>query len=177
MQKSFAIGAATGAASLLVAVPMLAQLAGAANFTAATPVDFLKDRPVPTQTCIEAMATQETKSLSTMDAVTAAHKAASTAHRDALLAAAKITDETTRGEALKAAHEAMRTAMEAAMQKTDMQADMDAMKAACGDSMPMHGFMMATPAMGGKMKMRGGHFKMMKFKGANGTAGVSVSAE
>ena len=129
--NKFAIGAATGAVSLLVAVPLFSQIAGAQSVSSAAKLSA-KTRPVPTQTCVLAMADHETAMLSNIDAMIAAHKAAATAKRDALKAAAALTDDTARMEALKAAQEAFRTAMESTMKPKN--AAMTTLKTACGDS-------------------------------------------
>lgn len=144
--NKFTLGAATGATSLLIAIPMFAQMAGAASSSSLTTT-----RPVPTQTCVLAMADHETTMLSNIDAMTAAHKAAATAKRNALKAAAALTDDTARMEALKKAQETFRAAMEATMMAKD-GTGMAALKTACGDSFPMGmGHMMG----GMKDKMRG----------------------
>lgn len=132
IMNKFTLGAATGATSLLIAIPMFAQMAGAASSSASA----TSTRPVPTQTCVLAMADHETTMLSNIDAMTAAHKAAATAKRDALKAAAALTDETARMEALKKAQETFRAAMAATMKLKD-EAAMTALKTACGDSFPM----------------------------------------
>ncbi len=132
--NKFTLGAATGATSLLIAIPMFAQMAGAASSSSTTMTG--KARPIPTQTCILAMADHETAMLSTIDARTAAHKAAATAKRDALKAAAALTDDTARMEALKKAQETFKAAMESTMKAKDETA-MTALKTACGDSFPM----------------------------------------
>ncbi len=150
MKKSFLIGATAGATSLAIAVPLLAQMVSAASGTATTTADVLKTRPVPSQACVQAMADQDGKFLANVDAMIAAQKAATKAHHDALVAAAAITDDTARGEAIKAAQEALRTAMDAAFKADDKKADMDAMKTACGDSFRFFG----GPGMGGGMKFK-----------------------
>lgn len=149
--NKFLLSAAAGATTLLIAVPVFAQGAGAASSA--------KTRTVPTQTCLLAMADHETTMLGSMDAMIAAHKAAATAKRDALKAAAAITDDTARMEALKKAQEDFRTAMEATM-KTKDPAAMDALKEACGDSMPMVGM---GHGKGGMKNMMQGHGKMKGF--------------
>lgn len=145
--NKFTLGAGAGALSLLIAVPVFAQGVGATSSK--------KGRTAPSQTCVLAMADYETTMLSNIDARTAAHKAAATAKRDALKAAAALTDDTARMDALKKAQEDFRTAMEA-MMKTKDQAAMDTLKAACGDSLPMMGM---GHEMGRKNMMQG-HGKM-----------------
>lgn len=146
--NKFTLGAATGVTSLLIAVPLFAQMAGAASSSATTMTG--KTRPVPTQTCVLAMADHETSMLSTIDARTAAHKAAAMAKRDALKAAAALTDDTERMEALKKAQEDFKAAMESTM-KTKDETSIAALKTACGDSFPMG----MGGHMGGKEGMKG----------------------
>ncbi len=169
MKKQFTLGAIAGATSLLLAVPLFAQMSSAESSPS---VMAAKTRPVPTQACILAMADHETTMLGTMDAMIATHKAAATAKRDALKAAAALTDDTARMEALKKAQESFRTAMETTMQAKDKTA-MDALKTACGD---------AGMGFGGHMKMgagpqgKNGHFGMMKQgKGMGAKASPTIS--
>lgn len=131
--NKFALGAVAGSTSLLVAVPFLAQMAGAASGT--TTKNILKDAPVLTQVCVQALADQEATMLNSMDARNASQKALMQTHQKALAAAAAITDDTARSEAVKKAQEDMRTAMKAAMDanKPD-ETQMEKMKTACGDS-------------------------------------------
>lgn len=129
--NKFTLGAASGALSLAIAVPLFAQMAGAASSSATA-----TNRPVPTQACVLAMADHETTMLSNIDAMTAAHKAAATAKRDALKAAAALTDDAARMEALKKAQETFRASMETTMKAKD-ETSMAALKTACGDSFPM----------------------------------------
>lgn len=157
MKKSFIAGAAAGASSLAVAIPLLAQMAGAQSASSAA-TDVLKTRPVPSQACVQALATRDASALAQIDTHVAAHKSALQARQSALSAAASITDDTARQEAVKAAHEAFRTAMEASMgSKEDRQADMEALKTACGDAFRgLGGPGMMGKDMGGP-GMKGGH--------------------
>lgn len=164
MKKSFTYGAIAGATSLAIALPMLAQFASAATATTDT---TMNSRPVPTQACIHALAERDATFLSTVDAHIAAQKTATAAHRDALLKAATITDDTERQEALQKAHEDMQTAMKAAFGTQDRSAEMAAMKTACGDS--FHGGMsmgikdMTHPNRGeGGKKKHGGMMNVMQ---------------
>ncbi len=117
-----------------------------------------KELPIPSQECVEALAGMDAAMLSTIDAMTAAHKTALQAHQAALKTAASITDDTQRQEAVKAAHVTMREAMKTFMDshKDDHQGAMDAVKAVCGDIGP-HGFKMMRPGLMGQ----GGHKGMM----------------
>ncbi len=158
--KTFTTGAIAGASSLLLAVPLLAQMAGAASdTTSSTAADALADRPVPSQECVKTMADHEGTMLAGLDTHIAAHKAALTAHHDALAAAATIVDDTARKNAIQKANEAMRTAMEAARpDDATMKAQMEAMHKACGDEFHF-GMAMGAPGM------------MMKFDGGPGGRG------
>lgn len=164
MKKSFTYGAIAGATSLAIALPMLAQFASAATATTDTKMN---SRPVPTQACILALAERDTAFLANVDAMIAAQKAATIAHRDALTAAAAMTSDADRQEALKKAHEDMQTAMKAAFGTQDRSAEMAAMKTACGDSfhggmwMGMKGMTHPTRGEGGKKK-HGGMMNVMQ---------------
>ncbi|MBP9850265.1 MAG: hypothetical protein KBC47_01080 [Candidatus Peribacteraceae bacterium] len=147
--NKFTLGAVTGATSLLLTVPIFAQMAGAQSVSSAATA-ATKTRPVPTQTCVLAMADHETAMLNTIDANTAARKSAATAKRDALKAASALTDDTARMEAVKKAQEAFRTAMQSTMKPHDEVA-MAALKAACGDSFRGMGGLGGVGDMKGKM--------------------------
>ncbi|MFA6523169.1 MAG: hypothetical protein WCS85_02270 [Candidatus Peribacteraceae bacterium] len=130
--KKFTIGAIVGATSLAVAFPLLAQFAGAAESTTQTTPP---ERPVQTQACVQALASRDDATLSGIDALIAAQKSATLAHRDALTAAAALTDDTARQEAVQKADEAFRTAMDTARKaNTAEQTAMEAVKTACGDA-------------------------------------------
>ncbi len=160
MKKTFALGAAAGMSSLALAVPLLAQLAGAASSDSTSSATAEKQRHVPTQECVHALAAHDDFMLSGMDAMVAAHKAATIAHRDALKAAAAITDDAQREAAVKKAHEDLRAAMKAAMDSQgDMSAQMEELHAACDDAIGFHGMMLHGPG-----PMGGGKAFMMKFR-------------
>jgi hypothetical protein len=154
--KKFTTGAIAGATSLAVAVPLLAQMAGAASGDEVFIRDA-KDMPAPSQECVQALAAKDAKELSVIDEHTAAHKAALQAHESALTVAASIADEDERKAAVLAADKAMHEAMKASMETMDPKADMEALKAACGDSFR---FAMHTGPGG-----PGGHMGMMKMHG------------
>lgn len=166
--NKFTLGAAAGATSLLVAVPLLAQMVGAASSSSAgTEETIASVRPIPSVACVTALATAEGHMLSNMDAVMASQKQILTAHHAALTAAAALTDDTAREAALTTANETMRTAMKAAHDAMpDKSATKDAIKEACGDAMgPGMGGMMGPMGFGpGGPGGRGGHHGMMKGK-------------
>lgn len=116
----------------------------------------MADRPAPSQACVQALVEKDTKFLASIDAMTAAHKAAVQAHKDALTAAAALTDDTQRKTAVDAAHQAFREAMKATMDaQGDHKAEMEALKAACGDSLGF-GHHFGGPMIRGKGPMKGG---------------------
>jgi hypothetical protein len=138
--KKFTLGVVSGMSSLALAVPVFAQITNAASGDQTSSASF---RTTPTQACVQAMANLEGAQLSNIDAEAAARKSAMQAHRDALVAAASITDDTQRAAALKAAEEALRTAMKPAQgtQSDAVKTAMDAVRTACGNTMmPMRGF-------------------------------------
>jgi hypothetical protein len=139
--------------SLAIAVPILAQVSSAASTSS---IATTNTRPIPSQACVTALAAQEGTMISKIDSMMATHKTILQAHQAALTAAAGIADDTARQAAITKANEDMRTAMKAAMSaKDEMTAAKDALKAACGDTMPFHGGMgfemgMGGPGFGGK---------------------------
>ena len=148
--KRFILAFIGGLTATAIAIPVFAQTSSATSTNPA--------RSAPTQACVQAMAAMEDIMLSNADALFAAHKAAMTAHRDVIKAAAAITDDTKRTEALKKANEDMRIAIESSMQFSDAQKSaMQAAKTACtGSAMGMMhgGFGTGMPgAMFGKPKM------------------------
>ena len=161
MKKTFALGAAAGMSSLALAVPLLAQLAGAASSDTVSSGAATQAQHVHTRECVEALAAHDDFMLSGMDAMVVAHKAATIAHRDALRAAATITDDEQREAAVKNAHAALRAAIRAAMEgQGDKTAQMEELHAACDDAIGFHGMMLhGLGPMGGKgfmMKFRHG---------------------
>lgn len=173
MTTKFTLGAMAGASALALSFPIVLQLASAASLGASSPVAAVSAHPVPSQACVTAMARMEDHFLQYADAMMAAHKTAAQAHKNALLAAAQIADDTQRAEALKKAHEDRHAAMQAAMDAQDQPTEaMDAMKTACGDTflfkMKGHGGR-GGPGMGMFMKPFGkgpfGRGYMMKMQG------------
>ncbi len=135
--KPFTIGVAVGMTALTLAVPLIVQVSSAASGQSSSVGGMFRKRemPAPSQACVQALAGKDTAMLGTMDAMMAKHKAVMSAHRDALLLAADIQDETQRQAAVKKANEDMRTAMQAdrdAGETETMKAAMEAVKTACG---------------------------------------------
>lgn len=161
--KSFTKGFAAGATALAVGVPLMAQMAFAASGDAATSSSAAAiaadTRPLPTQACVQAMADLETAHLAGFDQDSAERKAKMLARRDALVAAAAITDDAQRAEAMKAAHESMKPTEERTVPAA-IQTAMDAVKTACGDTMMFKG------GRGGPMGGHHGGPFMMKMKRA-----------
>jgi hypothetical protein len=163
--KKFAMGAIAGASALALSVPIALQLASAASSDGtSSSVTGAKSRPVPTQACVQEMASRDDHFLQTVDAMIAAQKAATLEHKNALIAAAQLTDDTQRMEALKAAEEKFRTAMKTVME-ANKPADDGTTTSACGNMMKHGGMMMmhGGPGGPGMFKFRfGGHMRGAK---------------
>ncbi len=151
--RNFTLGAIAGASSLALAVPLLAQFASAQTTSSSM-------RPAPTQACLQAMVTLDDAHLQNFDAMTAKHKQDLMAKRDALAAAASLTDDAQRQAALQKMHEDMRAMKDTAITPPEaITTAMNAVRAACGDKLGMRGmkFMhkfggpMGKPMMGGGM--------------------------
>lgn len=137
--KSFTKGFAAGATALAVGVPLMAQMALAASADqAVSQAADAQDRPSPSQSCTEAMAHLASAHVDVFDEMSKDRKAKLVAHRDALVAAAGITDDAQRAKALKSAHEAMKPTEERTIPAA-IQAAMDEVKADCGDTMMFKG--------------------------------------
>lgn len=145
--NKFSMGAVAGAASLLVAVPLLAQFAGAQSATSSSATGA---RVTPTQACVQAMADLASAHLDEFDNESSSRKAALEKKANALKAAAGIADDTEREAALKALHEDRQAPPTPSDAVTKA---MDAVKTACGDTMMFRG------GFGGPM-MHGGMFHM-----------------
>lgn len=150
--NKFRLGLITGMSSLVIAVPLIAQVSSAQS----TSDVATAEPPVPTQACVQAMATLESAHLNNFDAMNAQHKQAMQTRVSALTAAAQIEDDAARQDALKQMREDMKSAMDADKDQVpaDIQSAMDAVKTACGDT-----FM---PRMGGE---RGDHMFVGKMEG------------
>ncbi len=157
--KSFTKGFAAGATALAVGVPLMAQMALAASADqAVSQAADAQDRPSPSQPCTEAMAHLASAHVDVFDEMNKTRKEKMIVHRDALVAAAAIADDAQRAEALKSAHEAMKPTEERTIPAA-IQTAMDAVKAACGDTMMFKG---RHGGMGG----HGGPFMMKMKRGA-----------
>ncbi len=129
--KKIAFGPIIGISSLIL-VPLLAQATSSASNASESST---RQRPTPSQACIQAQVAKQDLMLANMDATAAARRAAIQARRDALAAAATIVDDAARQAALKKANEDFRTAMKDLMQSpsAEMQAATDAVRTACGE--------------------------------------------
>ena len=153
MKKSFALGAVSGASTLLLAVPFVAQIAGAQGTSSVA----TSSRPVPSQACVQAMVHLEDAHLGNIDAMIASKKKSMQTRRDALAAVGAITDDAQRQEALKKMHEEMRANMKTSMTQPEAVATaMEELKAACGDSLGFRGGFHKGFGMGHMMNKRGG---------------------
>ncbi len=156
MKNKFLIGAVSGISALALGVGTLAQVAGAAtpatgstaSATATTGKfgGFFAKHGVPTQADVQTMIDHDTAFLANVDAMVSVAKTATQAHKDALTAAAALTDDTAREAALKKANEDFRATMKAAIDANP----------ALKDAMPFGGH--GPMGMGGK---RGHGGKMM----------------
>ncbi|MDO8648781.1 MAG: hypothetical protein Q7R81_03275 [Candidatus Peregrinibacteria bacterium] len=134
--KKFTLGVISGASSLAIAVPLLAQFT-----SAATEGSSSTTLAVPSQECVAVLAEKDTAMLSHFDTMMATHKSATAAHRDALLAAAQIADDAARKAALEKAEEDFHTALRSGMesQADTMDELHEKIRTACGDTLRFHG--------------------------------------
>lgn len=147
MNKTFLYGTITGVSALALAVPVFAQVSSGASSASTTSTDL----PAPSQACILALAEADAKMLATIDAMTAAHKAATQARMEALKSAAAIADDAQRRAAVQKANEDMRAAMEAVRPAgADETNPMAAVKEECGDTLHGLGGPMFMMKMGGR---------------------------
>ena len=164
--KNYSFGTIAGIASLVL-VPLLAS---AASSVAGTPEDTQRERPVPSQECLQAQVAKHDLMAAGMDETMAARKAAMQVHRDALDAAAAIADDAGRQTAVQQANEAFRTSMQTLIgsKSDEMQAAMEAMRDACGGFGPKGGM---GAGLGGGMgggRMMDGHGRGQGMRGGQG---------
>ena len=121
MKHKFALGVISGMSALTLAVPAIAQIAGAQSVPATNSVSAATKAGMPsrmksfTQADVQTMIQRDQAFLANVDAMVTLQKSATQVHLTALQAAANITDETERLEALKKAHDDMRATIEAAV--------------------------------------------------------------
>ncbi|MDD4628786.1 MAG: hypothetical protein PHE68_05335 [Candidatus Peribacteraceae bacterium] len=128
--KKYILGLIIGASSLGLAIPLLVQAASDSSTSAPASLN-------PSQACVQAMAARDGAQLSTFDIITQAQKTALKARQEALAAAATITDDVLRKDAVKKANDDFRATMKTAMDqaKTAQQSTADTLRAACGKGM------------------------------------------
>ncbi len=116
--KPFTLGAVAGVTSLVLAVPIIAQVSLAATSSAMDGVTAMagkRTRPAPTQQDVTDMAARAGSFLANIDAFVTVQKSVTQSLQSALTAAASITDDAQRQAAVQKAHEDMRAAIEAAV--------------------------------------------------------------
>lgn len=118
MKKTFTLGVLAGMSSLALAVPVVAQVAGAATDdqeSSTVTTDKFRVRPEFKQPTLQEMIDNDTKLLATIDSMGATVKTATQAHKAALTAAVSITDVAAQKTAIQKANEDMRVTMHAAI--------------------------------------------------------------
>lgn len=160
--KKFTLGAVAGMSALLLAVPVVFQVANAQGMASSSPKMM---HATPTQACLQAQVTLADANIANADTMAAKYKARMQKQRDALAVVAAISDDTARGEAMKKMRDDMRTAMQGTMKDevpVAITSAMQAVKTACGSSMGMmkggRGDMMMPGKMGDNDR-RGGMMK------------------
>lgn len=124
MKKTFTLGAVSGMATLMLAVPIFAQISAAEETDGSTPAFgrhfgrhfMMREQRSLTQEDVQNLVEKDDTFLANIDAFVAIQKSATEARRDALSAAASIEDDTERQEAVRAAQKAYRTAIEEALE-------------------------------------------------------------
>ena len=131
MKMKYAFGTIAGISSLIL-VPILATAAPSAGTVPSERGS--RERPVPSQTCVQALADREALELTDMDANADARRSAMQTHHEALVAAAAIEDEAQRQAAVEQANETFRTAMQDLMQSQSdaMKTVMETVRTECG---------------------------------------------
>lgn len=160
MKMKYAFGTVVGISSLIL-VPILATAASSASGTKLN----ADTRPVPSQQCLQAQVAAHDLMATNQEETQAARQAAMKTYRDAIAAAAQITDDAARQEAVQAARDALRTAMQNLMpNQTDaMKTAMQAVRDACGG---------AKGGFGMGMGFKGGFGPMME--GRRGGKGMGM---
>lgn len=139
MKHKFTLGIVSGMSILALAVPFLAQVSSAATSDATTETSF-PDCPAMKLMSIQDRIARDDAFLANVDAMVSIQKSATQTHRDALTAAAALTDETAQQEAVRAADEAYRTMIQDALKaNSDLQS---VMMPFGGRGRGMHGGMM-----------------------------------
>lgn len=129
MKKSFTLGAVSGITALAIGFPIAAQFAGAQGFGSSSTgskgsLRWEKRAPL-SQDDVEELIDRDNQILLHIDEFVSIQKEAIQNHRIALQAAADLTDEDARNEAVHAAHEAMQKEIEEAIEESDSLKDLD----------------------------------------------------
>jgi len=114
MKHKFTLGIVSGMSILALAVPLLAQVSSAASGEATTETSLFTP-PEMRQEKISDRIARDDAFLANVDAMVSILKSATQTHRDALTAAAALTDLTAQKEAVQAADEAYRTTIQDAL--------------------------------------------------------------
>lgn len=132
--NKFRLGIITGMSSLIVAVPMIAQISSAQSSSGSSAADI-----VPTQACVAAMADLEEAHLAQFDVMNEQRKQGIQTRITALNSAAAIADDAARQDALKQMREDMKSQIGGMKNSipASLQTAMDAVKEACGDTFKM----------------------------------------
>lgn len=120
MKKTFTLGAVSGMATLMLAVPIFAQISAAEETDGSTPAFgkhfMMREQRSLTQKDVQNLVEKDDTFLANIDAFVAIQKSATEARRDALAAAASIEDDTGRQDAVRVARETYRAAIEEALE-------------------------------------------------------------
>ncbi|HRH93904.1 MAG TPA: hypothetical protein PKV72_05230 [Candidatus Peribacteria bacterium] len=178
--KKFALGAAAGMSALLLAAPVVLQVASAQGTASSSTAKVA--RAAPTQACLQAQVALEDANLANADALAAKHKAQLQKRRDALATVAAISDDTAREEALKKMRDDMQSLIKGTADDVPaaVTSAMEAVRTACGNVM-MGGGMGMMKNGGGMLMMKagpGGRHGTFKFKkGGTATSASSTSIQ
>ncbi len=134
MKKSFALGAASGITALAIGFPLATQFANAqdtsssaGSATVATDKPAFKARAPFSQDDVQKLIDRDNQFLLHIDEFVTIQKEAVQNHRIALQAAADITDETERNDAVRTAHDVMRLEIKEAIEANSDLKDLKVM--------------------------------------------------
>lgn len=149
--NKFRLGIITGMSSMVIAVPILSVAAYAQSSTSTEAAV----QAIPSQACVEALANVEQMRLDQFDLMNDKRKEGIKQRVDSLRTAAAITSATDRQAALKQMRETEKALHDTMKEDVsdEIQAAMDAVKTACGDTfkMRMEGFGERHPMIGKMM--------------------------
>lgn len=151
--NKFRLGIITGMSSIIIAVPVISQVAGAQSSTASTRTTA-SSHVAPTQACVLAMTTVDELRLKNFDTEMAAHKQQLQTRVSTLKSAAALTDDAAREDALKQMREDMQKSHDTMKDSVnpEIKTAMDAVRKACGDSFMQDHGQKKGPRMMGSMK-------------------------